>query len=174
MAHRAVEIANQFLKQPGAEGSLTQMQLQKLTYLANGWNWAINGEPLVSDAVEAWDFGPVYRDLYEHTKYFGRDPLGRFISPDDSLPARVFGLRGDRGHEPEPYSAELTDRERAVVEHVWKRYGGLSGARLSALTHQSGTPWFKTYTERGKSAPIDQGLIKQHYDELARRAQQAA
>lgn len=171
MAYRSVEIANEFLSQPSALGSLTQMQLQKLTYLANGWNWAINGEPLISDPVEAWDYGPVYRDLYNHTKFFGSAPLTRPVTSDDSEAARVFGFRGDR---PNPYAAHLTPRERAVVANVWKRYGRLSGAQLSSMTHQAGTPWFHTYTTKGKSSEIDQAIIKQHYDRLAASVQNPA
>ncbi|MBW6522428.1 DUF4065 domain-containing protein [Sphingomonas sp. RHCKR47] len=172
MAYRSTEIANEFLAQPGAIGSLTQMQLQKLTYLANGWNWAINGEQLISEPVEAWDYGPVYRDLYDHTKFFGKQPLSRGVTPDDSEAARVFGIPGG-GRSP-AYHAHLHPRERAVVEHVWRRYGRLSGAQLSSMTHQRGTPWFETYTKSGKSAPIDQGLIRRHYDDLATRAQAPA
>jgi uncharacterized phage-associated protein len=170
MPCRSVEIANEFLSQPGALGHLTQMQLQKLVYLANGWNWAINGEPLVSDPVEAWDYGPVYRDLYEHTKFFGKQPLDRLVTSNDNEPAQVFGGHGSRIA---PYAAHLTEWERDVVRHVWARYGRLTGTQLSALTHQADTPWFKTYTQKGRSAPIDQGLIHAHYDALAERAQSA-
>jgi uncharacterized phage-associated protein len=169
MSYRSVEIANELLSQPGALGSLTQMQLQKLTYLANGWNWAVNGENLIGDAVEAWDYGPVYRDLYEHTKFFGKQPLTRLVTPDDSEAARVFGRRDDASAP--PYRATLNEWEKAVVGHVWRRYGRMSGAQLSSLTHQHGTPWFETYMTAGKSKPINQELIKRHYDELADRAQ---
>ncbi|WP_428968232.1 Panacea domain-containing protein [Sphingomonas sp. Xoc002] len=171
MAYRSLEIANEFLRQPGAQGNLTQMQLQKLAYLANGWNWAINGEQLISDPVEAWDYGPVYRELYDHTRFFGKEPLTRLITEEDSEAARVFGFRSP---DAKPYHAALTEREREVIRNVWKRYGSLSGARLSALTHQRGTPWFSTYTTKGKSAVIDQNLIHSHYDHLADRVQQAA
>lgn len=173
MAYRSVEIANEFLSQPGALGTLTQMQLQKLAYLANGWNWAVNGESLISEPVEAWDYGPVYRDLYDHTKFFGKQPLTRSVTPDDSEAARVFGLRGEGVPLP-PYRAPLSEREKAVISHVWRRYGRMSGAQLSALTHQRGTPWFETYTTAGKSKPIDQELIKRHYNELADLAQSNA
>lgn len=172
MPYRSVEIANEFLRQPGALGSLTQMQLQKLAYLANGWNWAINGDRLIEDPVEAWDFGPVYRELYDHTKFFGKQPLTRMVTAEDSQAARVFGWRSDE--RAQPYVAHLNDRERAVVANVWNRYGRLGGAQLSALTHQRGTPWFNAYSTTGKNAVIDQAAIRQHYDELAQRAQQTA
>jgi uncharacterized phage-associated protein len=171
MTYRSVEIANEFLRQPGALGTLTQMQLQKLAYLANGWNWAINGEELIRDPVEAWDYGPVYRDLYEHTKFFGKGPVPRLVSSDDSQAARVFGLRGT---ECPPYSANLSERERDVVAHVWRRYGRMTGVQLSGLTHMPGTPWFEAYTQQGKNAVIGQDAIHRHYDQLADRAQQTA
>jgi uncharacterized phage-associated protein len=173
MPHRAVAIANEFLKVPGASETLTQMQLQKLVYFANGWNWALNDERLVSDDAEAWSFGPVYRDLYNHTKYFGREPIGRQITPDDSEISRIFGDAarnfGAGGQKQAPYSANATASERLIVRHVWHRYGALSGIRLSALTHQPGTPWFEAY-QRGRNSLLDQDTIRTHYGEIADRS----
>jgi uncharacterized phage-associated protein len=143
------------------------MQLQKLAYFAHGWNWAINGEPLISDTAEAWTWGPVYRDLYDHTKFFGKDPIGRQITPDDSEAARFFG---DGKRSQPAYAAPITDRERQVIRHVWNRYGRLSGGRLSQLTHQPGTPWFEAYTTRGKNSKLSEDRIRQHYNDLAARA----
>lgn len=171
MAYRAVEIANEFLRQPGALGQLTQMQLQKLAYFANGWNWARNGEQLIGDTAEAWDYGPVYRDLYEHTKYFGKDPLHALIKPEDSEAAHVFGVARGRSA---PFGATLSEAENAVVADVWKRYGGMSASQLSALTHELRAPWFDAYRKHGRSAPIGQDSIKRYFDELAQRAQHNA
>lgn len=171
MAYRAVEIANEFLRQPGALGQLTQMQLQKLAYFANGWNWARNGEQLIGDPSEAWDYGPVYRDLYDHTKYFGKEPLTALITPEDSDAVYVFGVA--RGKSA-PFGATLSAAEKAVVAEVWKRYGGMSAVQLSALTHDLRAPWFEAYRKRGRSAPIEQGSIKRYFDSLAERAQQNA
>lgn len=165
MSYKAVEIANEFLRLPGAAERLTQMHLQKLTYIAHGWNWAINNEPLIADDIEAWSFGPVVRDLYEHTKFFGSQPIGRLISPDDSQVARFFGKTG----EAPPYRADLTERERQVIEQVWARYSGLNAIRLSELTHQPGTPWFQAF-QRGRNSRIDDDAIRAHYNALADRA----
>lgn len=166
MSHRAVAIANEFLKLPGVAQRLTQMHLQKLAYFAHGWNWALNGAPLISDDPEAWSYGPVYRDLYDHTKFFGSAPIGRLITPDDDKIARFFG---GGARENAPYLAHLTDRERAIVGHVWKRYGNLPAIRLSELTHQPETPWYEAY-RRGKNCPLNQDMIRQHYANLAATA----
>lgn len=168
MAYRAVEIANEFLSLPGAARRITQMKLQKLTYIAHGWNWAINNEPLILDPVEAWAYGPVYRDLYNHTKMAGRAPIDRLLSADDENPFLLYARQ--HGAEPsQPYRAQITEAEGQVIRHVWSRYGQLSGIALSELTHQQGTPWFITYTEKGESQPIDDVLIREHYEQLADR-----
>jgi hypothetical protein len=94
------------------------------------------------------------------------------ITPDDDEAVRFFG--GGKSGRP-AYSAHLTRREHSIIDHVWRKYGALGGTRLSNLTHQPGTPWFATYRAgRGRNEPIDNLLIKEHYDEIARRAAQNA
>jgi uncharacterized phage-associated protein len=164
MAYRSTEIANEFLKR--APGGLTQMQLQKLTFIANGWNYVVNGDRLVDDPAEAWDFGPVFPSLYHHTKLFGRGAIKRPITPDDDEPVKFFL---NARPESAPYAADLDDRERAVIDHVWSRYGQMTGGQLSALTHRPGTPWQKSYVP-GRNTRISEDLVREHYQELADRA----
>ena len=162
---RSVAIANEFLRQPGG-AALTQMQLQKLVYMAHGWTLAITGAPLTTDSPQAWDYGPVYPDLYDHTKLFGRGPIGREITSEDDEPARFFGRA--RGVA-QPYRANIDATERSIINQVWARYGPISGARLSSMTHQPNTPWSQIY-EGGRNRVIPNDLIQTHYRELAERA----
>ncbi|MEG7747606.1 Panacea domain-containing protein, partial [Listeria monocytogenes] len=67
----------------------------------------------------------------------------------------------------EPYRADLNDSERAVIQHVWKRYGQYSVRELSDLTHQVGTPWSNAYFGRGRNANILNDDVQQHFTELA-------
>ena len=172
MPHLSAAIANEFLKRPGALGVLTQMQLQKLTYIAHGWNLALNDWKLVSDEVQAWDFGPVFPLLYDHAKYFGKQPINRLITDTDDNKISFF-IDGV-AQQGEPYRAELQDAEREIVDQVWKRYGSYSAFTLSDKTHKPGTPWYETYFGRGKNAVIEDGLIQEHYLELAKRGLRAA
>lgn len=165
MPNLSVAIANEFLKKPGALGSLTQMQLQKLTYIAHGWNLALNETRLVSDGVEAWDYGPVFPLLYDHAKYFGKFPITRLISDRDDDKLSFFVDRSSHG---QPYEATLSEREKEVLNRVWDRYKYYSAFKLSDLTHKPGTPWYETYFGRGKNAAMSDQLIQEHYLELAR------
>jgi uncharacterized phage-associated protein len=149
MPYDARAIANEFLKLAGNR-PVNQMWLQKLVYIAHGWNLAINDAPLVSGRIEAWDGGPVMRSIWDHLRDFGRNASG------------LFGRKAD-----EPFQADLTDAEKAVIDRVWKRYGGYTGRQLSEMTHQEGTPWSNAYFGRGRNAKLLDADIKQHFTDLA-------
>jgi uncharacterized phage-associated protein len=169
MPYPSTAIANEFLARAfTSRRELTQMKLQKLVYIAHGWNLAVNGEPLVSDAVEAWEYGPVLPHLYQHARNFGNKPITRLICEGDDNAAIFFST----GPSPRgaPFKANLRPEEKAVIDRVWARYGDMSAFQLSDLTHQEGTPWFLTFFQKGRNGQIDNELIKQHYVELARAA----
>lgn len=166
MGHSAMGIANEFLRKQGKEHSLTHMQLQKLVYIAHGWNLAINGKPLTSNEIEAWDNGPVYPDMYQHLKRYGGRAISDLIHEGDD--SAVFFRGSPRGHE---YKAnDLTLEEEAVINSVWENYGAHHAFRLSELTHSPGTPWSETYYNIGRSALIRDPLIERHFQDLASRA----
>ena len=143
-------IANEFLKL--ADGQpINQMWLQKLVYMAHGWNLAINQSPLVSDRIEAWDGGPVFRHIWNHFRDFGRNAKN--------------GLLGER--DGTPFEAELSSEEKSVISHVWKRYGDYTGSQLSDMTHKEGTPWSNAYFGRGRNSALQNEDIQQHFVELA-------
>lgn len=122
------------------------MKLQKLCYMAQGWNLALAGDALFAEDFEAWKRGPVSRDLYRnHRREFSvsRWPAG---NPD-----------------------RLTERDRVVVDGMLRNYGALSGVELSELTHQEGTPWSETRIRAGvregesSTEVISKSEIKAHF-----------
>lgn len=164
--HLVLAVANEFLK---LSPELTNMQLQKLVYISHGWNLAINGSPLVSEQPEAWDNGPVFRTLWNALRNKGGAPIGRQITPNSGgwFPAEGQG-------DDDPYSADLSQEERGVIDHVWKKYSKFGAFALSNMTHQPGTPWFKAYYQRGRNSLLDENEIKQHYRDLAIAGRTAA
>ncbi len=127
------------------------MWLQKLTYMAHGWNLAINQEPLISQDPEAWDNGPVFRAIWDHIKQYG---YGREHSELIDPGAQA------------PFRADLTASERQVIEHVWLKYRHLGARELSDLTHQPGTPWSNAYL-RARNATLSNTEIREHFSALA-------
>ena len=145
-------VANEFLKL--AEGSgkkITNLQLAKLCYIAQGFALALLERKAYDEPIEAWKFGPVIPSIYQEFKHFEANPLTKkslVADPDN------------------PYNfvtPELEDENlKKVVELTWNLYKDASGSALVALTHEGNTPWSLTYVP-GKNNVISDDLIKKYY-----------
>jgi uncharacterized phage-associated protein len=150
--HSPLAIANEFLRRRASTAWPAQMQIQKLAYIAHGWNLAINGEPLAAEPPEAWDNGPVFREIWDYVRDHGyRGPNCTFVDPVSKSEIRET----------------FTSSESAVLDHVWKKYGNYSGLALSKMTHEPETPWYKAYFGSGRNTQLSNEEIRQHYVELA-------
>ncbi len=121
-------VANFFLSK---SSEITQMQLHKLLYYAHGWYLAVVGKPLLNEMIGAWKHGPVVPSLYYDLKKFGARPVDRLAKAIDRTTRLRLAPRIDK-------SDHLV---RSLLERVWIVYGGLSGRRLSQMTHAPDTPW---------------------------------
>lgn len=160
MSHSSLAIANEFIRRAAENDArpLTNMQIQKLVYLAHGWNLGACGEPLIEDPVEAWKFGPVVRRLYAALSRYGNSPVTSLISwGDDTI--LYSGDDGDEAYE------ELEEGENNVIDLVWRNYGKYPAFKLSALTHQPNTPWSQTFA-LGSNRVIPNALIEDHFRRL--------
>lgn len=157
MQYPALAIANYFIDKANVEDTpLDHLRLQKLVYMAHGWNLAVHGDPLISDGVEAWKYGPVIPDLYHRFKSYGN----RSILENAAL---VQGL------EVTVPNVDYGDVEtRELLDSVWEAYRHLDGVQLSNLTHKLGTPWEKTWRKAHgrRSLPIPNREIEAHFREL--------
>ncbi len=161
MPYSAKTVANYFLSKSFETGvELSPMKLIKLVYLAHGWSLGLRGEPLIEDAVQAWKYGPVIPTLYREFKGFGNTPIT----------ALVNGLRPSSNQE-------LDTDSKLLLDKIWDNYSKLSATQLSALTHESGSPWYNIWNDQKGSeemgAIIPNALIKRFYknkvDASARR-----
>ncbi len=164
MAHSSLAIANEFI-QRGVEETparyLTQMQLQKLVYLAHGWNLAVNDQPLVSDTFEAWAYGPVVRRLFDALNHYRRKEITKLIKWGEDTPFEV----DDDGDA----IVELNKEEKDVLDEVWQVYGKYPAFKLSALTHEPESPWKAAY-ETAQNQPLKNQDIQAYFRNLANAA----
>lgn len=156
MAHTALQVANRLI-QIGREKNppkvYTPMQLLKLVYIAHGWMLGIYNTPLIKERVQAWKYGPVIPELYQHVKKYGSQPIFD------------HELGGIFDHK----KAIFNPNEEAVLSYVVDAYGGFDGIRLSQITHAPDTPWSATFNHGwGDEIPVD--LIANHYRVLLERA----
>ena len=164
MAYDSKAVANRFLELATANGqTLSPMKLLKLLYFAHGWYLAITGKPLLDEAIEAWNYGPVVPTIYHEFKRFGNDSI--------TEPAKEATGQGSRRSKdarlPESDGAAFVQR---LLQRVWEIYGPFSAVQLSRMTHQEGSPWSKTVEQNTgskgyfpKSVEIDDNLIKDYF-----------
>ncbi|MGY2200943.1 Panacea domain-containing protein [Pseudomonas gingeri] len=157
----AKSIANYFLELAAARGeSISPMKLQKLVYYAHGWYAGYTDQPLINEAVEAWQYGPVIPSLYHEFKRFGSGEIAGKAFEYDALGVREAAV---------PADPEI----RTFLQNVYNSYGRYSGILLSEMTHASGTPWDMTWSAakgvRGVDIPFP--MIAAHFKEATQKAQ---
>jgi len=155
-------IANYFIERAKVSGDqLSPMKLQKLVYYAAGWFAGYTGNPLVDEAPQAWQYGPVFPSLYQEFKEFGSGAI--------SKKATVFDFSKFNFVE----AAEPEDSAvRKFLENVWDSYGKYTGIALSEMTHAAGSPWDQTWQlasgVRNMSIPFE--LVRDHFKIAAANA----
>lgn len=118
---------------------LGKKQLHKLLYFAQGHHLATFGRPLFTDAIHAWNMGPVVPGLWKEDKE--GDPWA-----DDTI------------------AGTLGEAELNTVGYVLSRYGNLSGKDLEDLSH-SQDPWKDANARRlpDGSVRIEQDAIRDFF-----------
>jgi uncharacterized phage-associated protein len=131
--YKAKSIANAFITLANKDGyEIDPMQLQKHLYYANGYFLAENdGQPLINEFFEAWDYGPVVPTVYYEFREYADQPIKRFAYTFDENSRR-------RVAAPVPFD---DSKASAVIKWVWEHYRDFSGPQLSKMTHKEGAPW---------------------------------
>ena len=124
-------------------GKIDPWRLQKLTYYAESWSLAWDGESLFPEGFQAWADGPVSHDLHREDKW-NRNGLA------------IDGADVGR----------LTERQRTVIDHVLSFYGSMSRGELIERTHRE-APWVEARGDLPEGAPsrrpIDRALMRKTY-----------
>ncbi len=133
------------------------MHVQKLVYIAHGWNLAVNNEPLIDEPFQAWDYGPVVPSLYRALRRYGADPVARLIRVGDV----------NDTYDESDVVARLEPAEVRVIDQIWNDFKGFEAFQLSALTHKERSPWHVTMHAKGKNQPIANNDIQGYFSQLA-------
>ncbi len=124
---------------------LSNLQLQKLLYLADMNFVGRNGSRLIDEDFEAWDYGPVLPSLYHKCKAFGSKPV----------PDIFWGVPAISGTS-----------EAAALGLAWESLRTQTPGQLVENTHWSHGAWAKHYAPGAKGVKIQTGDM---IDEFRRR-----
>lgn len=123
-------------------GPVTSMKLQKLVYYSQAWSTVWNDDVLFDDRIEAWDNGPVVRQLWEANR-------GQF---------RVTHIQGAN-------PAAINEHQSDVINRVLEFYGDKDAQWLSDLTHLE-APWREAFNI-GRNTEITPEALSKYYGALS-------
>ena len=130
--------------------SISQLSVQKAVYMSHMVHMgANNGEALILEPFEAWDYGPVLPSLYHRLKMFGRKPI-----------KNVFW------GNPVPDGTSQAD----VIDSIASQIKGFSPAQLVAITHDPKGAWAKNYRPGAKNILIPNKDIVEEYEWRSKQA----
>lgn len=136
-------LANWFLDRAIAAGvSFSNLSLNKLVYLAIERALVERLVLLTQARIEAWEHGPVLREVYQSFKSFENRPVTERASRFSSVARGMIEARDTI--EPE---------DEDLLENVFRRYGGKTAGELRAISHIKGGPWHKVWHYRGITNP---------------------
>lgn len=122
--YTSAAVANAFLSLAWqVNKQLTNLELQKLVFFADGWFYNVKNVRLVSEDAEAWQFGPVYPILYQALKRYGDSPVISFIKTEDKVTNEGENLNFD------------------FIKIIFNKYKDCTAAQLVAVSHRLGSPW---------------------------------
>lgn len=130
-----------------SEWSLSNLQIQKLLYLAQMFHLGETGDPIFQEDFEAWKLGPVLPKVYQQAKIYGSKPVRSLFT---------------KTRTPEGSKKEILARTlRELPDHSpWK---------LVSITHWDGGAWAKHYTNGDRGSTIPKGDILAEYQSRAVR-----
>lgn len=120
---RSIDVANALIIGHGDKLALTNLKLNKLVYFAQVESVRDDGSALFDDLVEAWQFGPVTRAVYDAFKRYGRGAIAAPSGP-----------------------ADIDSRSERIVARVASTYGMMSAFDLVTLSHREGGAWSNVYS----------------------------
>lgn len=139
---------------------VTNITINKVVFFLHAWYLAKTGTPLVSAKIEAWNYGPVFRELYWEFKEFGKD----------RITSRAM-RRNPATAEKELCKESFTDSDLEFLNPLLEKYLGLSAGKLVELSHEPGGPWDRVYNHLGESNPgmkISDEIIRDFFTEQTR------
>ncbi|MBZ9812905.1 type II toxin-antitoxin system antitoxin SocA domain-containing protein [Mesorhizobium sp. CA7] len=156
MAYDSRYIANLVLDRADAEGlGITNLEINKIIYFLHSTYLANFDRPLIDAKIEAWDYGPVIREIYSEFKRFG--------ASDISARATRLDLNSLKRA---PVYETMSSSDETFLHPLIDKYMRLGATKLVNMSHEKGGPWDLVYNASGRSNPgmeITNDLIQRYF-----------
>lgn len=129
--------------------TVSNLELQKILYIAHMFHLGTtDGQPLILEPFEAWEYGPVVPALYRRARAFGSEPVRNVFHWDAAI------RDGTTEYKMLKEASEATKTMKA--------------GRLVSVTHWPDGAWAKCYRSGERGIIIPNHLILEEF--RARRA----
>lgn len=161
MAYDPRSIANIVLDIADSSGiPITNLALNKILYFLHAWYLAHFNRPLIDAKIEAWEYGPVIREVYSEFKQYGSSEIkGRAQRFDVDKLRQVL------------CQDSVSAADLLFIRDQFSRYGHLGVGKLVSMSHEKGGPWDNVYNASGRVNPgmhISDELIRAYFSQQTR------
>lgn len=130
-------------KELSGNNDLTNLKLQKLLYFTQVEYLKKHGEKLFDEEIQAWQYGPVVKEVYDWLKGCGAYVITEFDIALEDL-------------------SDIPDDIKAFLDEMWNKYQKYSAWGLVEKTHEKNSAWDKVYAGgNGDKKVIDVNLLKE-------------
>lgn len=145
--YKAIDVADALVRLALVDKKpLSNLKVQKLTYLVYGCWLGLTNFQMFQDRVEARKYSPVIPELYNQLARYGANFIQEPILEKNPIP---------EGSE-----------EYQLIHDVYNEFKDLKAWQLVYLTHQKGSPWHQTYAPEIKGSIISPDLVRDYYKNL--------
>lgn len=135
-------VANEILRLAWASGAKpTNMWLNKVTWFVYERMLVQFGKLLSEARVEAWDHGPVFREIYGPAKVYKDEPVATLL--------QQFSIRTKRM---ETAIADFDAETLSVIEEAIAKFSTKSASQLRNISHIEGSPWYRIWYSGQKTS----------------------
>jgi len=138
-----VTLANYIL----SKRAMTHLTLQKILYLVYA-ECLLNGFKISQENPLAFDYGPVFKSVYDKYKYGRKEVISEILEPKTLLELNTT----------DSYNC-ITDS----VDNVLESTSSKEGWALVNITHAKDGPWEYVYNKIGQNAILSDELIKERH-----------
>lgn len=143
MSHDVRAVANFVLDYAAANGrSVTNLALNKIIFFLYVGYLTQYNKVLVSAKIEAWDYGPVFREIYQCFKKYRDHPID----------SRAYRLNPETG-KTEICEATFSIEELEFLSAEVQRLTKLSASNLVQMSHVKGGPWDIVWNHEKSTSP---------------------
>jgi uncharacterized phage-associated protein len=132
--------------------TLTNLEIQKILYVAQMEHLERTKAPLFPEEFEAWQHGPVVSDLYHSLKQFKKEPV-KDVFDDPPFPSE--------------------SEEGASIQAAYDKTRHMTPGQLINFSHRPGGAWEAVYHNLRRHQVIPMDLIRREADHTARASDDA-